>query len=253
LYVRNQARIRAATPVPPRSSVATARAVQATTAADAGAPSAVQLTPLTELPPPSGVAPASDPLAGEWQRFFGYAREQSARLADQGRGQSAILAPGANLSDPVRRACPTPRPAVIVDLDPEEGLFVPDRLDPASPEMAAALAQLRHAGVIVLWIAQLPSARASDVATALRASGLDPDGRDQLLLIRNRDDRKQVLREQANEDVCVMAIAGDLRSDFDELFDYLRTPAGAAGLYPMMGSGWFLVPPLTADPSTAAE
>jgi hypothetical protein len=60
-----------------------------------------------------------------------------------------------------------------------------------------------------------------------------------------------VLREDANRDVCTVAIAGDERSDFDELFDYLRNPGGAVGLYPMMGKGWFLVPSLTAPAAEA--
>jgi hypothetical protein len=72
-----------------------------------------------------------------------------------------------------------------------------------------------------------------------------------LLLIRSAEDRKQLLRENANDDVCVVAIAGDRRGDFDELFDYLRNPGSAVGLYPMMGSGWFLVPPL--DGSAPSE
>ena len=68
-------------------------------------------------------------------------------------------------------------------------------------------------------------------------------GKDQFLLIRNGDDRKQLLREDANQDVCIVAIAGDQRSDFDELFDYLRDPNAAIGLDAMLGDGWFLVPP----------
>ena len=76
--------------------------------------------------------------------------------------------------------------------------------------------------------------------------------RDQMLLIRGPDDRKQVLRIQANADVCIVAIAGDRRGDFDELFDYLRNPAGAVALYPMMRAGWFLIPaPLgTGEPES---
>jgi hypothetical protein len=52
-----------------------------------------------------------------------------------------------------------------------------------------------------------------------------------------------VLRQQASEDVCIVAIAGDERSDFDELYDYLRDPNGAPALEEMIGSGWFIVPP----------
>jgi len=105
----------------------------------------------------------------------------------------------------------------------------------------------------VLWIARLPGGRLDDVAGALKASGLDPEGADQLLLLRSADDRKQVLREQAQEDVCIVAIAGDERGDFDELFDYLRDPGSAVGLYPMMGEGWFLVPSLGTPAAASTE
>ena len=118
--------------------------------------------------------------------------------------------------------------------------------------VAAGLAHLRDAGVVVLWISKLPAARAADAARALRNSGLDPRRQDQLLLLRRAQDRKQLLREDASDDVCIVAIAGDRRSDFDELFDYLRNPGSAAGLDAMLGNGWFLVPTLdgAATPST---
>jgi hypothetical protein len=192
-------------------------------------------------------------LDDSWQRFFGYALDQTAQLSGKGPAQSALLASGSSVREPSRRPCSSPRHAVVVDLDPEGGSFAPEHIGPVSPDLAEGLAQLRARGIVILWIAQLPAAQAPEVSSALRASGLDPEGRDQLLLIRNRDDRKQVLREQAHEDVCIVAIAGDRRGDFDELFDYLRNPGGAAALYPMMGSGWFLVPPLGEDPPTAGE
>jgi hypothetical protein len=140
---------------------------------------------------------------------------------------------------------------VVIDLDDESAPFAPERLTRAPSEVAEGLARLREAGITVLWISQLPASSVADVARALRTSGLDPQGQDQLLLVRNGEDRKQVLREDANRDVCTVAIAGDERSDFDELFDYLRNPGGAVGLYPMMGKGWFLVPSLTAPAAEA--
>jgi len=51
----------------------------------------------------------------------------------------------------------------------------------------------------------------------------------------------------------VVAIAGDERGDFDELFDYLRDPGSAVGLYPMMGEGWFLVPSLGTPAAASTE
>ena len=96
----------------------------------------------------------------------------------------------------------------------------------------------------MLWISRLPADEVDRVAEALKSSGLDPTGRDPILLVRNEDERKQVLREEANETVCVVAIAGDRRADFDELFDYLRDRRLETAYDAQLGSGWFLVPPL---------
>jgi hypothetical protein len=46
-------------------------------------------------------------------------------------------------------------------------------------------------------------------------------------------------------------MAGDERSDFDELFDYLRDPRLMTAYDAQMGAGWFLVPPLYAAASAA--
>ena len=94
----------------------------------------------------------------------------------------------------------------------------------------------------MLWISQTDANQVREVADALLLSGLDPTGRDPLLLVRNAEDRKQTLRQEANLDVCVVAIAGDRRADFDELYDYLRDPNSAIALEEMFGVGWFVAP-----------
>jgi hypothetical protein len=233
-------------------TAATKHHIRAATAVPAGAAQAanVTLTDLKDLPAP-GAAPASaadDP----WQRFFTYALGQAPpQGARKGSLQSALLAPNPLLDAPSRRDCAAQFPAVVIDLDDGAAAFSPERLPPAPPAVAQGLARLRQTGIVVLWISQLPASRAAEVAAALRNSGLDPQGQDQLLLIRSAEDRKQLLRENANDDVCVIAIAGDKRGDFDELFDYLRNPGSAVALYPMMGSGWFVVPRL--DGSAPSE
>jgi hypothetical protein len=222
---------------------ARAAAAPTVTIAPAVDTSRATLTTLTELPPPSG-APALA-QTDRWRPFFDYAL--AAGQAKDGL-QSALLAAPGQTDSANRKPCRTSHPAVVIDLDQGREPFAPDRVSPAPAGVAAGLAGLRQANLTVLWITRLPGGRANEVAAALKASGLDPNGDDQLLLLRSADDRKQVLREQAQDDVCIVAIAGDDRGDFDELFDYLRNPAGAAGLYPMMGSGWFLVPsPLGGD------
>lgn len=227
--VGTSGRVRAATPVPAQrdSALASARPRSAP---------GVTLTTMTALPPPSISGTARDP----WNPFISYAL---ARAAGAEGGQSVLLAPGAATSLAEQRlACPESQPAVIVDLDAGPSVFTPESAGVPSPGLAEGLARLREANVVVLWLSQASANQVSEVADALVYSGLDPTGRDPLLLMRHAEDRKQTLRQEANLDVCVIAIAGDRRGDFDELFDYLRDPDSALGLEGMIGSGWFIAP-----------
>ena len=231
--------VRAATKVPKTSRSGKLPTSQELRARNASRSAKAKTPPLAT----SALAP-DDP----WQRFFTYTMKQ----AEPAPGivsppQSALLVQPPALDMPVRTQCDQSEPpAVIIDLDVGSAPFAPDQLPQAPAGVAAGLAQLRLAGVEVLWISGLPAARVVDVAKALRTSGYDPEGRDQFLLLRAPQDRKQLLRENASDDVCIVAVAGDARGDFDELFDYLRVPGSAAGLDSMLGEGWFLVPPLTA-------
>jgi hypothetical protein len=202
--------------------------------------SAAEITTLTALPPPSG---GSSP--GPWEAFGNYALARAKGLAEGRATDSVLLAPGAGLRFETRlRPCDTREAAVIVDLDPGSELFAPGSAGAAAPIAAATMAQIRAAGIVVLWVSQASANEVAGVAEALEASGLDPMGRDPILLVRNEEERKQVLREEANKTVCVVAIAGDRRSDFDELFDYLRDPSLARAYDGQIGDGWFLVPGL---------
>ena len=229
-------RVRAATPVPERRDTALAPV-------GVRSASGVTLTALTELPPPSVAGTARDP----WLPFVSYALNRAANKDDT---RSALLAPAAATSLAEQRlACAENQPAVIVDLDNGAAPFAPGNAIVPSPGLAEGLARLREADIVVLWLSQADANHVREVADALQLSGLDPTGHDPLLLMRNPEDRKQTLRQEANLDVCVIAIAGDRRGDFDELYDYLRNPDLALGLEGMIGSGWFLAPvPLGPPP-----
>ena len=207
----------------------------------------------TEKSAPASATPAAAASDDPWQRFFTYAMTHYQPKPDDKTGlESALLQQPPALDEPVRANCREQQPAVIIDMDDGAVPFAPAQVVHASPELAVGLAQLRLAGIVVLWISKLPASRAADVEQALQSSGLDPHGLDQLLLLRRPDDRKQLLRQNAADDVCVIAIAGDVRGDFDELFDYLRVPGSAAGLDPMIGHGWFMVPSLDTPSGAAA-
>jgi hypothetical protein len=245
MFAGGNVKIRSATERPRHASSLAPAATTARMAGErtAGMPvaagSGVVLTTLTALPPPDTVREAADP----WKRFVAYALERSAKLADAPGGATALLEKGTSLALPRMQPCTTKVPAVVIDLDPAAGVFAPQRglVPPAG--VAEGLATIRDAGAAVLWLTALPAARVGEVAEALRESGLDPEGKDPLLLVRSDEDRKQVLRDEANRDVCVIAIAGDRKGDFDELFDYLRDPRSGESLDYLLGAGWFLVPP----------
>ena len=239
MFAGGNVKIRAATPRP-KSAPALAQArPEQTAGSPVAAPGAgVVLTTLTALPKPRAEVAGPDP----WEQFVAWSLAR-AREFEAGARKSVLYDTRSPLYLPRTRECRGEAPAVIVDLDPEAGLFSPAEIRPAPPTLTTELARLREAGVVVLWLSALPAARVGEVAEALRVAGLDPEGRDPLLLARGSDDRKQVLREEANKDVCVIAIAGDRKGDFDELFDYLRDPAAAVSLDSYLGAGWFLAPP----------
>ena len=89
---------------------------------------------------------------------------------------------------------------------------------------------------------RLSKARRTSPGAALVRSGLDMSRSDRLLLIGAPSDRKQSLRDAVAGTSCLVAIAGDTRSDFHELFDYLLNPGDANALQPMIGNGWFIIP-----------
>jgi len=161
-------------------------------------------------------------------------------------GRSSALIDQPSLARvPRMKLCADQRPALILDLDHGGKPF--DLGDAPTPEagLAEQLRVIRGRGVAVVWLATLPESAERDVLTMVKATGLDPLGIDRALLLRRGEVRKQQILNRADEDWCVLAIGGDNRSDFDEVFDYLRNPDGpvALALEQYIGAGWFVVPP----------
>lgn len=201
----------------------------------------VQLTELTALPPPSATgATGGDAYAA----MAKYALLQAPPPAPGKARHSAIVDPASITGSAKTLDCADQPPAVLIDLDPGKGVL--DLNDPPHPAegLAAALASLRAVGVTVLWISALPNSGADRLHTLLTATLLDPTGADKLLLLSGKSDSKQQQRMAALKQWCIVAIAGDRRGDFDELYDYLKDPnaPSISMLEPMMGSGWFLAP-----------
>jgi hypothetical protein len=241
--------VRAATRVTKAERKTSKKPSPKSSAAAKGAGPEIVVTSLKELPPPSGSPAPGDP----WQKFFTFALTTPQNAGTPSEGRSVLLVANPPLDAPARRDCPAQVPAVIIDLDSGPTPFDPQHLAHVPNELAAGLTKLRNSGIVVLWISDLRASRAAEVSQALRMSGLDPKGEDQLLLVRGPQDRKQLLRNDANDDVCIVAMAGDRRSDFDELFDYLRHPEQALGLDAMLGKGGFIVPPLEGAATPAGN
>jgi len=196
------------------------------------------------LPAPGTAAPGATAVGG-YDAFAGFATRQGTLPIAGVERRSAILESPGTL-EPATRECSIHPAAVLIDLDPASGTLDPAAALHGDPRLAGALAGLRGEGIAVGWLSANTADRAGAVRRALVASGLDPAGQDELALLRYPEERKQSRREEFAKEYCLVAIAGDNRTDFDELFQYLKDPSLATPLEPLIGNGWFLIPqPLT--------
>ena len=158
-------------------------------------------------------------------------------------GASALLRNPADL-EAERATCDSLPPAVLIDLDPAERLLAIDYdRQQADPALGPALARLRDSGIEVVWISGHGPETARSIRGLLAETRLDPDGADPLVLMRFAGESKQRRRRDLGTTYCLVAIAGDQRTDFDDLYEYVLDPTMAAPLEAMIGNGWFLMPP----------
>jgi len=216
---------------------------------------AAQPSPLagSALPPRTTIAisvPADErPPQADVRPFNGFARFAAVRAAPALGGkprQSALIDPTTLAGIPRTSSCSESRPAVAIDLDPGQASFDLDNPPLPASGLAETLADMRLAGISVLWVSALPAASEARLHDLIQAIGLDPQRTDHLLLLRQgqRSDRKPARLQAAARDWCIVAVAGDRRGDFEEAYDYLRDPDGpiARTLDANIGNGWFLTP-----------
>lgn len=233
------ARKLAAAPPPRAARVRTRRTQAPPPAAAASLQTEVAVVPEPIIQP--AVQPAR--VRGDYADFARFALAQAQPMSGGAARTSVIYDPASPLEAPKFLACDQLAPAVLIDLDPAAGAFAPAHAGGAAPGLGDALVAVRAAGLVVLWATDLPVTLAPEVYRTLRASGLDAEGIDRLLLNRTSDERKELRKRAAAADYCIVAAAGDKRGDFAELYDYLRNPAAAVALEPRFGAGWFMVPP----------
>lgn len=234
------------TPTPARVAKAPAPVAQASAASDVK----VTRLALAELPPPDPVTVPGNPAI---TAFRTYALAETEKTPSPGRRPSALLSRASDLRAD-RATCTASSLAVFVDLDPGRGTF--DPLAPGEPDlaMAAALSDLRSRGVEVVWFSRLGTGFEDATRAALATSGLDPARQDRLVMLGSLEERKQSRRDEIAKTVCPIALMGDERADFDELYLYLKQPDAAVALDAMIGRGWFLASPfvpggMTKDPT----
>lgn len=233
------------------------------TAPGPGRPALLASTDANEPSPPEGSpeltpTPQAEPTGASgapvmavdyraYDSLYSFVDAQSRRDPVQAERQSALLAAPGTLS-PQRTDCSIRPPAVLLDLDPSGQTFDPTVQNIADPALPRMLSAMRQQEIEIFWISDIPAVQAGAVRETLRSSGLDEPGRDQLLLKRRAGDRKQEQRKELGETHCLLAIAGDTRADFDELYLYLKDQDAAQPLEELVGAGWFIAPlPLTGE------
>ena len=195
------------------------------------------------------VGPDVSPYAG----FAAYALQQSVRL-EAGEGvKSVILVPRVDMIKPETTGCEGKPLAVAIDLDDKTGGdWLSVKTLYRQNGLIEVLSSLRAAGISVIWLSDQPVAASKTISAILDEAGFSQSESDDFLFLdRGGEDRKQVRRWDAARHYCIVAMAGDDRSDFDELYAYLRDPDGAVTLEKMFDNGWFLTPPPLVEATDA--
>lgn len=243
----------AAAPASASTPVATAAAAPPPPSPQPSVPVASPSAPLVTPPAATGITaavpqPAAPSAPGGAQagfsQFVRYGRGIAAASAGATGPLSAMLADPVALDGQRKRCAAREQPVVVIDLDPDGGLFEPPADPERIPGVALGLAVLREAGVKIAWISDLPVAEIGAVRSALELAGLDPRGEDIVSLRRDPEDRKQLRKESLAASSCIIAIAGDTKADFDERFQYLKNPEAGKALEAAIGDGWFLIEPI---------
>ncbi|MEO9636132.1 MAG: hypothetical protein ABJF89_05135 [Parasphingorhabdus sp.] len=195
------------------------------------------------------LGPGTSPYAD----FVAHALKQSARQQAGEGVESVVLIPRVDIFKPKTIGCAGKPLAVAIDLDEKNSQdWMEAETLYRQNGLVEILQRLRAAEISVIWLSDQPVAASQKISAILNEAEFSHSESDDFLFLdRGGDDRKQVRRWDAARNYCIVAIAGDDRADFDELYDYLRDPDGAITLENMFNNGWFITPPPLVEATDA--
>jgi hypothetical protein len=210
---------------------------------------APEALPIPELPSPDGpirgsVASAKLP-DHPYADFAKYALEQADKRDAREIGRSAVLVEKVSLAFPKMIECSIKPLAVIIDVDADRNTTWDAKSYAASLAEVAEL--LRARDIRLIWFTDGTQNELPEILGPLRSGAFPAVKSDDLISFgAKKGKRKQERRWKLADDYCVVAVAGDTKSDFDELYDYLRDQSFAIRLDAFWNRGWFLLPPPSA-------
>ena len=193
-------------------------------------------------------------ISNAYLPFARYALGEAAKREKGEAARSAVLVERVSLSQPQTISCDAKPMAALIDLDVAPG--TPAEMDIERQNGFAELLQtLRESGIRIAWLAETDERQLGPILDLLR-EGEEPVLREADLMLVGLPGsyRKQERRWALAASHCVVAIAGDRKGDFDELYDYLRDQDYAIRLEAFTGRGWFELPhPVAAIDSERLE
>ncbi len=155
--------------------------------------------------------------------------------------RSAVLIEQVSLANPKTISCDYKPLAVIIDLDPKTNIASSDQASEVT--LGETIEVIRQRGIKIIWLTDKAQAALPEFLGTLRIGQVPAIKSDDLISFgANKGKRKQERRWKLAENYCIAAVAGDAKSDFDELYDYLRNPGYATRLDAFWDRGWFLLP-----------
>lgn len=243
--------------------------------------SACAPSPQTVTPPPANPPAGMQYLYGSGEaaalsmQAFAMLASHATATAKARPAQSVVLASGASLDQPRFVPCGDKPLAAVFDADETVLLNIGYEYHDARsgkgydeaawdawertgagaisavPGAVDALAQLRAAGITVVFNTNRSAANAAATAQAIRAAGLGEAVHGQTLFLKGddtlgsgKDGRRAVIAGR----YCVIAMGGDQLGDFSDLFNAgqsvqaRRAATQAPAMAALWGRGWFVLP-----------